>query len=235
MPSANTVSGSRLGTGGVILETDERPARPAVTVVIADDHPLFLSALSSAVQHSPQLELLAMAQSGIEALEAVRRHRPDVTVLDMRMPGMDGQEVLRRLRETDAPTRVLFISEYVAGELVLQALSAGGAGYVPKSATAAEICAAIIKVAEGESVLPTEIAGPARDEPARARTRRRPAHAPGAGGARTDGRGRSGQRDRRIGCSWRCRRSRRTSRTSTPSSASTTAARPSPRRCAGAW
>jgi two-component system, NarL family, nitrate/nitrite response regulator NarL len=70
----------------------------------------------------------------------IRLHRPDVAVLDMRMPKLDGREVMRRLREEQPVTRVLFISEYHGGELVLQALTAGAAGYLPKSSSPEEIC-----------------------------------------------------------------------------------------------
>ena len=131
---------------------------PAVTVVAADDHPLFLQALSTAIEQTPELELLAIANDGAQALETIRERQPDVAILDMRMPKLDGREVLRGIREAGSATRVLFVSEYVGGELVLQALSAGGAGYVAKSATAAEICSAILTVSRGDSVLPTDIA-----------------------------------------------------------------------------
>ncbi len=132
------------------------PSRRA-TVVIADDHPLYRAALGEAVGASSRLELVALAADGDEALAAVRRHEPDVVLLDMRMPEVDGQTVARRLAEQRSSTRVLFISEYHDGELVLDALSAGGSGYLTKAATAEQICAAIEQVAAGESVLPPEV------------------------------------------------------------------------------
>jgi two-component system nitrate/nitrite response regulator NarL len=127
------------------------------TVVVADDHPLYRAALGEAVDASPSLELVALAADGSEALAAVRRHEPDVVLLDMRMPELGGQAVARRLREQQSSTRVLFISEYHDGELVLDALSAGGAGYLTKAATAEQICVAIEQVAAGECVLPPEV------------------------------------------------------------------------------
>ena len=74
---------------------------------------------------------------------------------------------MRRLGEDRPVTRVLFISEYIGGEIVLQALTAGAAGYLPKSSTPEEICDAIVRISQGESVLPAEIgtglAGTLRD------------------------------------------------------------------------
>src|ERR1700749_316007 len=138
-----------------------------IRVVVADDHPLFLGALSQTIESCSALTLLAGAKDGQEALEMIRLHRPDVAVLDMRMPRLDGREVMRRLREDQPVTRVLFISEYIGGELVLQALTAGAAGYLPKSSTPDEICDAIVRISRGESVLPaeigTELAGTLRD------------------------------------------------------------------------
>jgi two-component system nitrate/nitrite response regulator NarL len=138
-----------------------------VSVVVADDHPLFLSALKRTVESNATLRLLGGATDGQGALDMIRRNRPDVAVLDMRMPKLDGREVLRRLSEEHAVTRVLFISEYIGGEIVLQALTAGAAGYLPKSSTPEEICDAIVRISRGESVLPaeigTELAGTLRD------------------------------------------------------------------------
>jgi two-component system, NarL family, nitrate/nitrite response regulator NarL len=133
----------------------EQPQR--TTVVVADDHPLYRAALGEAVRASSGLELVALASDGSEALAAVRRHEPDVVLLDMRMPELDGQTVAQRLREQRSSSRVLFISEYHDGELVLESLSAGGAGYLTKAATAEEICAAIEQVARGGCVLPPDV------------------------------------------------------------------------------
>jgi len=143
------------------------PEADEVRVVVADDHPLFLGALRRTIESCSALTLLAGASDGQEALDMIRLHRPDVAVLDMRMPRLDGREVMRRLREDQPVTRVLFISEYIGGELVLQALTAGAAGYLPKSSSPEEICDAIVMIARGESVLPaeigTELAGTLRD------------------------------------------------------------------------
>jgi two-component system, NarL family, nitrate/nitrite response regulator NarL len=149
------------------MTPDLPTAADPIRVVAADDHPLWRAALTRALERQEGLEVTATAQDGQEALEAIREHQPDVAVLDVRMPLLDGLDVSRRVRGLDLGTRVLFLSEYSTGDLVLQALTAGGSGYLTKSAPIDEICAAIRTVHEGGSVLPdavgTELAGVLRD------------------------------------------------------------------------
>jgi two-component system, NarL family, nitrate/nitrite response regulator NarL len=133
------------------------PEGAPISVILADDHPLFRSALLETIASDDRIQVVATGADGQEALDLIREHQPRVAVLDMRMPRLDGREVVRRLRQADLPTRVLFVSEYHGGELVLQALTAGGAGYLSKSASADEICTAIVRVAHGEAVLPSDI------------------------------------------------------------------------------
>jgi two-component system, NarL family, nitrate/nitrite response regulator NarL len=136
------------------------------TVVVADDHPLFRAALIRLVGEETSLTLTAVAIDGGEALKAVLEHEPDVAVLDMRMPVLSGSEVSGRIAQSDCATRVLLLSEYHDGKTVTEALEAGAAGYLSKSATAAQITQAILRVAEGEAVLDStlgdEVAGAIR-------------------------------------------------------------------------
>jgi two-component system nitrate/nitrite response regulator NarL len=127
------------------------------TVIAADDHPLYLKAMLETLEADPALRVLAVAPDGRQALELIMKHEPQVAVLDLRMPELDGREVVRRLRRSESRTRVLFVSEYHGGELVLQALTAGAAGFLSKSASGEEICAAIRRIAGGESVLPADV------------------------------------------------------------------------------
>jgi two-component system, NarL family, nitrate/nitrite response regulator NarL len=128
-----------------------------VTVVVADDHPLFRKALQQTIDAEDGLTVVGVAADGLEALELIHAHKPQVAVLDVRMPRLDGREVVRRVQEAELKTRVLFVSEYHGGELVLQALTAGGAGYLSKAATAEEICASIVRIADGGAVLPSDV------------------------------------------------------------------------------
>lgn len=132
---------------------------PAVDVIIADGHPLYRTALSALIASGDRLELIAACEDGVEALNAIRGHTPDVAVLDIRLPGLEGHRVAERVESEGIATRVLFLSENHQGELVHEALSAGGSGYLAKTATGEEIEQAIVEVSEGHEVLSAEVGG----------------------------------------------------------------------------
>jgi two-component system nitrate/nitrite response regulator NarL len=119
------------------------------SVVVADDHPVYLDALSRAVDAAEELSLAGKASDGGEAVELITRLRPDVAVLDVEMPVHSGPAVAARLAQLDVPTRVLFLSAHRDGATVYDALAAGGYGYVTKDASLAEIQEAVLRVAGG--------------------------------------------------------------------------------------
>src|SRR3954462_13850565 len=84
------------------------PAR--VSVIVADDHPLFREGIERAVRERPQLELLGAAAEGRAALALIRELLPQVAVLDVRLPGLDGLQILNALVRDGVPSRVLFLS-----------------------------------------------------------------------------------------------------------------------------
>ncbi len=122
-----------------------------VTVVVADDHPLFRRGVARAVQRHPGLKLLAEAADGREALELIDALEPDVALLDHRMPGMTGVEVCAALhaRETPPGTAVLLLSAFEDGAIVADAVRCGAAGYVGKTETLDGVCAAVEEVGRG--------------------------------------------------------------------------------------
>jgi two-component system, NarL family, nitrate/nitrite response regulator NarL len=132
---------------------------PAVDVIIADGHPLYRAALSELITASDRLMLLAACEDGVQALSSIRAHVPDVAVLDIRMPGLEGHRVAERVESEGIATRVLFLSDDHQGELVHEALLAGGSGYLGKTATGEEIERAIVEVSEGHEVLSAEVGG----------------------------------------------------------------------------
>lgn len=126
-------------------------------VVVADDHPLYRSAVVAVITRSGRYTLVGEATSGSEALALLREHRPDVALLDLRMPELDGMEVLAAAVADDLPTRVIILSAHLENEEAFHALADGAAGLLTKTATAEEIHDAIDRVVAGESVLPREI------------------------------------------------------------------------------
>jgi two-component system nitrate/nitrite response regulator NarL len=137
--------------------TEELKSERTIRVLIADDHPLYRAALAQVVRTSELLSLVALAKDGREAFALIKQHRPDVAVLDVRMPVWDGLAVAQRVQRDELPTKVLFVSEYEQGDVVFNAIAAGGAGYLTKAADGRQILDGILRVARGESVLAEEV------------------------------------------------------------------------------
>jgi two-component system nitrate/nitrite response regulator NarL len=128
-----------------------RPADAPISVVVADDHPLYRTGLVEVIGGRGDLELVC--SGGREALEAIRAHAPDAALLDLRMRDVDGMAVLKELVRSHSRTRVVFLSAYEDGESVHGALAAGAAGYLSKETDRDEICDAIVTAVQGEVVV----------------------------------------------------------------------------------
>jgi DNA-binding NarL/FixJ family response regulator len=125
--------------------------------MLVDDHIVMRMGLVTATSGESDMEVVAEAENGLEAMEAYRVHRPDVVVLDLRMPKKNGVETIRALREEFGDVRVLVFSNYASGEEVFQAFKAGAAGFVVKEMALERLLEAIRKVNQGEQYLPAEI------------------------------------------------------------------------------
>ncbi len=128
-----------------------------IRLVIAEDHQIVREGLRLFLNAQPDMEVVAEAANGREALEAVKQHHPEVLLLDLLMPEMDGLAVLRALARESPETKVLVLTSASDDRLVLPAVRAGAAGYVLKTISSAELAEAVRKVARGEPVLHPEI------------------------------------------------------------------------------
>ena len=126
---------------------------PRTSVVVADDHPLFREGLARAVRERPELELVAAAADGRDALERIRELTPAVAVLDIRMPGLDAFQILNAVTRDGIATRVLLVSASADPETVYRALQGGAAGYFRKEADGDAILDAISAVARGGTAI----------------------------------------------------------------------------------
>jgi two-component system, NarL family, nitrate/nitrite response regulator NarL len=106
--------------------------RPAVTVVVADDHPAFVAGVAATLAQDPRIEVLGTAPDGAQALAAITQLRPDVALLDLAMPELDGIEVLRALRDRGSSTAVVFLAATADGATVHTALTLGAKGFLEK-------------------------------------------------------------------------------------------------------
>ena len=129
-----------------------------ITVVVADDHPLFREGVVRALSASGQVEVVAEAGDGRAALAAIAEHRPDVALVDFRLPEVDGVGVAQAVVRDGLPTRVLIVSAFSDSGIVYKALESGAAGFLKKEMRREEIVDGVLACARGENVVPAEIA-----------------------------------------------------------------------------
>src|ERR1044071_7629980 len=133
---------------------DAAPSAVArASVLLVDDHALLRTGVANIINQEPDLQVVAQAGNGVEALAAYERHRPDVTLLDLRMPVMEGVEVVRRIRERDPQARVIVLTTYDTDEDISRALRAGAKAYVLKDISADDLVSCIRAVLAGKSYL----------------------------------------------------------------------------------
>lgn len=130
---------------------------PRIRVLIVDDHVLLRQALAHVLARSPGIEVVGHADNGREATTAAGKIRPDVVLMDMVMPGLNGIDATRQILRSQPKCRVLILSAHSDDERVTQALEAGAAGYLLKSADAEELVLAIRTVHGGGQYLAAEV------------------------------------------------------------------------------
>ena len=124
-----------------------------IRLLVADDQALVRDGFCSILGREPDIEIVAEAADGAEAVAAVNRTRPDVALLDIRMPVMDGLQAGRRiLAAPDAP-RVLMLTTFDADEYVYEALRCGASGFLLKDVRSGQLVEAVRTVAAGQSLL----------------------------------------------------------------------------------
>jgi len=127
-----------------------------VTVLVADDHPIYREGIVRAIKDRAELDLVAEAGDGREALERIRDLRPRVAVLDIRMPGLDGTQVLAAMRREGLETEILFLSAFMEPELAYKTVAAGAKGYLSKESSRQEVCDSIVSIARGGTAFAAE-------------------------------------------------------------------------------
>jgi DNA-binding NarL/FixJ family response regulator len=130
----------------------------ALGVLIADDQQMVRAGFRMILEAEPDLQVVAEAADGREALEAARRTRPEVVVMDIRMPVLDGVEATRRLlAELDRPPYVVVVTTFDDDENLYEALRAGASGFLLKNSPPEQLVEAVRAAAAGEGLLSTSV------------------------------------------------------------------------------
>ncbi len=150
-----------------------------IRVLIADDQTIVRAGFAALLAAQPDIEVVAEAGDGREAVRLAQTHRPDVVLMDIRMPHLDGIDATKRVLAdpANASTRVLVLTTFDVDEYVYEALSAGASGFLLKDSTAADLVSAVRVVARGDALLAPQVTGRLIREFARQR-RTRPRAAP---------------------------------------------------------
>jgi len=120
-----------------------------ITILIADDHPIFRNGLRQIIESESGLRVVGEADDGESAYEKVRQLKPEVIILDVNMPGMDGFEVARKIRALNLPVEIVFLTMYKDQEMFNAALDLGATGYVVKNSALTEIVDCVRAVSSG--------------------------------------------------------------------------------------
>ena len=124
-----------------------------IRVLLVDDHMIVRAGLSFAIGNQPDLEVVAQATDGIEAVDLYRQHRPDVVLLDLRMPNRNGIETIGALKREFRDVRVLVLSSYASGSEIAASLAAGASGFLGKETSFDVLMDGIRRIAAGEQVV----------------------------------------------------------------------------------
>lgn len=130
----------------------------AIRVVMADDHALVREGIRNVLNRHPDIDVIAEASNGREAVALTLKLRPDVVLMDIAMPEVNGIEATRQIKEQSPETVILVLTAYDDDRYVFALLEAGAAGYLLKNAHGDELISAIKEVHAGESILSPSVA-----------------------------------------------------------------------------
>lgn len=129
-----------------------------IRVAVADDQALVRRGFTMVLDHQPDIEVVAEAGTGFEAIDVARRHRPDVVLMDIRMPEMDGLTATATvLEEADWPLKVIILTTFDPDDYVYRALQAGASGFILKDIPPENLAPAIRTVVDGGALLDPSI------------------------------------------------------------------------------
>jgi DNA-binding NarL/FixJ family response regulator len=124
-----------------------------IRVILTDNHPIVRAGIRAELEKIADVQVVAEANDGREAIELIGQHRPDLVFMDVTMPGLNGLEATERITKSFPEVRIIILSRHENEDYYWRALKVGASGYVLKKAAIAELEAALRRVMEGEIYL----------------------------------------------------------------------------------
>jgi two-component system, NarL family, response regulator len=128
-----------------------------IRVLIADDHPVVRNGLARMIDLTDGMEVVAEAETGIEAVQLFRQHQPDVSLIDLRMPEMNGVEAIVAIHTEFPHARIAILTTYDTDEDIFRGLQSGAKGYLLKDSKMSELLDAIRKLHAGQKYIPPAV------------------------------------------------------------------------------
>jgi len=138
----------------------------SIRLMTVDDHPLLREGIAALIKTQTDMELIAEACDGEEAVAQFRLHRPDVTLMDIQMPNVNGTEAITRIRSEFPDAKIIVLSTYAGDVQILRAIKAGARGYLLKGNVRTELLEAIRSVHAGRKRIPPDVAADLADHAA---------------------------------------------------------------------
>lgn len=131
--------------------------KPEISIVIADDHPIFRQGLRQMIEMEDGIQVVGEAPDGVAALSIIEASKPDVAVLDINMPNMKGFEVAREIRQRGLSVGIIFLTMYDDERMFNEALNVGALGYLLKDSAISDIADSVRAVASGQHFISPSI------------------------------------------------------------------------------
>lgn len=133
-------------------------AHSKIRVLSVDDHPLLREGIASIINNEPDMEMIAQAATGRDAIHQFREHRPDVTLMDLRLPDISGIDAMIAIRDEFRDARIVMLTTFEGDVEIQRALAAGARGYILKSMPPQELVGVVRQVHSGKKRIPPEVA-----------------------------------------------------------------------------
>jgi len=133
--------------------------KSCVTVLLVDDLGEFRAAISSLLRKQPELQIVAEASDGVEAVEKSQQLQPDIILLDIGLPRLNGIAAAQQIREVAPQSKIIFVTQETSADIMKKAIGSGGMGYVVKTKVESELLKAIELVLEGKQFIGSGLIG----------------------------------------------------------------------------